>query len=128
MDLLLDTHTFLWFFWNDPQLTPVARSLIVDPGNRKLVSAASCWEVAIKVTIGKLNLGEPCRSFLHREMTRNNFELLPINLDHAAAVEVLPFHHRDPFDRMLVAQAMVENIPLVSGDVILDAYPVRRLW
>jgi PIN domain nuclease of toxin-antitoxin system len=105
-----------------------ARSLIVDPANRKLISAASHWEVAIKVNVGKLSLGEPFRSFMHREITRNNFEILPISLDHSAA-SVLPLHHRDPFDRMLVAQATVENIPLVSGDGIFDGYAgVRRLW
>ena len=71
MDLLLDTHTFLWFVWNDPQLSVIARSLIVDPANRKLISAASHWEIAIKVSTGKLNLGEPFRSFMHREITRN---------------------------------------------------------
>src|SRR5438874_1475001 len=129
MDLLLDTHAFLWFVWNHPQLSVTARSLIVDPANRKLVSGASHWEISIKVSIGKLDLGEPYRSFMHREITRNNFEILPVSLDHSAAVAVLPFHHKDPFDRMLVAQANVENIPLVSADVIFDAYAgVRRLW
>ena len=129
MDLLLDTHTFLWFVWNDPQLSATARALLVDPANRKLISAASHWEIAIKVSIGKLNLGEPFRSFMHREITRNYFELLPISLDHSAAASVLPFHHHDPFDRMLVAQATVENLPLVSADATFDGYPgVRRLW
>jgi PIN domain nuclease of toxin-antitoxin system len=96
MDLLIDTHAFLWFVWNDPRLSAAARSLIVDPDNRKLISVASHWEVAIKVSIGKLNLGEPFRPFMHREITRNNFEILPISLDHSAAVSVLPFHHGDP--------------------------------
>jgi PIN domain nuclease of toxin-antitoxin system len=129
MDLLLDTHAFLWFVWNDSQLSIAARSLIVDPANRKLISAASHWEIAIKVSVGKLNLGEPFLAFMHREITRNNFELLPVSLEHSAAVSVLPFHHRDPFDRMLVAQANVDTIPIVSADVIFDAYAgVRRLW
>jgi PIN domain nuclease of toxin-antitoxin system len=129
MDLLIDTHTFLWFVWNDPKLSTAARALIVDPNNRKLISVASHWEVAIKVSIGKLDLGEAYRSFMHREITRNHFEILPVSLDHSAAVSVLPFHHRDPFDRMLVAQTNVENIPIVSADVIFDAYAgVTRLW
>src|SRR5436309_3124344 len=83
MNLLLDTHTMLWFFWDDPLLSTSAKALIEDPANRKLVSIASCWEVAIKAGLGKLKLGEPSESFLSREITRNNFELLPISLHHA---------------------------------------------
>jgi PIN domain nuclease of toxin-antitoxin system len=128
MDLLLDTHTFLWFVWDDPLLSAVAKAWIVDPANRKLVSLASCWEMAIKVRIGKLQLGEPSATFLPREITRNNFELLPIELRHAAAVESLPLHHRDPFDRMLIAQARVEQIPLISADTIIDQYGIPRHW
>lgn len=128
MNLLLDTHAFLWFFWDDPQLSPCARGLISNPANRKLVSLASCWEVAVKVSVGKLNLGEPSRSFLAREVARNHFELLPITLEHATEVEGLPFHHRDPFDRLLIAQAIVEKFVLVSADSAFDTYPVQRLW
>ena len=112
--LLLDTHAILWFFWDDPQLSAHAKALIEDAGNRKLVSIASCWEIAIKVGLGKLHLGEPSRSFLPREIARNNFELLPVSLGHATMVEGLAAHHRDPFDRMLVAQAMNESLPLVG--------------
>ena len=128
MILLLETHTMLWFFWDDPQLSAVAKGLIEDPANRKLVSVASCWEVAIKVSIGKLSLGEPSQTFLEREIPGNNFELLPISLQHATGVETLPFHHRDPFDRLLIAQALLENVPMVSADVAFDPYPVTRLW
>jgi PIN domain nuclease of toxin-antitoxin system len=126
--LLLDTHTMLWFFWNDPQLSAPAKALIEDADNRKLVSIASCWEVAIKVGLGKLDLGEPSRSFLPREIARNNFQLLPISLGHATMVEGLVAHHRDPFDRLLVAQAMTEGLPLVSTDGIFDQYGINRLW
>jgi PIN domain nuclease of toxin-antitoxin system len=128
MNLLLDTHTLLWFVWDDPKLSATARALIVDPANRKFVSVASCWEIAIKTSISKLSLGEPARTFLPREINRNNFDLLPITLDHATAVEGLPFHHRDPFDRLLIAQAVAEPLPLVSGDAVLDSYGVTRLW
>ena len=100
MNLLLDTHAFLWFWWDDSQLSSAAKDIIVDPANRKLVSTASYWEVAIKVSLNKLDLGEPYSDFMHREITRNNFEILPITLDHAAVITTLPFHHRDPFDRM----------------------------
>jgi len=126
--LLLDTHTMLWFFWDDPQLSAGAKTLIEDADNRKLVSIASCWEIAIKVGLGKLDLGEPSRSFLSREIARNNFELLPITLDHATMVEGLVPHHRDPFDRLLVAQAMAEGLPLVSADGVFDQYGISRLW
>jgi PIN domain nuclease of toxin-antitoxin system len=126
--LLLDTHAMLWFFWDDPQLSADAKAEIEDADNRKLVSVASCWEVAIKVGLGKLNLGESSRSFLPREIARNNFELLNITLDHATAVEGLPLHHRDPFDRLLIAQAVVENLTVVGGDTAFDAYGIARLW
>jgi PIN domain nuclease of toxin-antitoxin system len=126
--LLLDTHAMLWFFWDDPQLSAAGNALIEDANNRKLVSIASCWEIAIKVGLGKLELGESSRSFLPREIARNNFELLPINLDHATTVEGLPFHHRDPFDHLLVAQAIVESLPVISADAIFDQYGLSRLW
>jgi PIN domain nuclease of toxin-antitoxin system len=128
VNLLLDTHTMLWFFWDDQQLSTSAKTLIEDPANRKLVSIASCWEIAIKAGLGKLQLGEPAAGFLNREMTRNNFEILHIGLNHATAVETLAMHHRDPFDRMLVAQCQVEQIPVVSADVIFDQYGITRLW
>ena len=128
MILLLDTHTFLWFWWDDPQLSQTAKEAIRSPANRKLVSTASCWEVAIKVSQGKLDLGAPYRGFIHQHLVRNNFELLPIADDHLAGIIDLPFHHRDPFDRLLVAQAFYEEIPIVSGDKQLDTYGIQRIW
>jgi PIN domain nuclease of toxin-antitoxin system len=127
-DLLLDTHALLWFFWDDPQLSGRAKALIEDAENRKLVSIASCWEIAIKAGLGKLDLGESSRSFLSREISRNNFDLLPIGLDHATMVEGLDSHHHDPFDRLLIAQATVEKLTLVSVDSVFDRYGVSRLW
>lgn len=126
--LLLDTHAMLWFWWADPRLGNAARSLIEDADNRKFVSVASCWEIAVKVGLKKLDLGEPCRTFLPREIAGNHFELLPISLDHVATVEELAVHHRDPFDRLLIAQAMVERLSLVSADGVFDQYGVSRLW
>ena len=127
-DVLLDTHTLLWFVWDDSRLSGPAKSLIEDANNRKLVSIASCWEIAIKVGLGKLDLGEPSRSFLPREIARNNFELLPISLDYATMVEGLVAHHRDPFDRLLIIQAMTEGLSMVSADTVFDQYGVSRLW
>ncbi len=126
--LLLDTQAMLWFFWDDPKLSADARAQLEDANNRKLVSIASCWEVAIKVGLGKLDLGEPSSTFLPREIARNNFELLPISLEHATAVETLPLHHRDPFDRLLLAQAMVDGLQIVGADSAFDQYGVSRVW
>jgi PIN domain nuclease of toxin-antitoxin system len=128
MNLLLDTHTILWFWWDDPRLSDTAKAVIVDPDNRKLVSTASCWEVAIKVGLKKLDLGAPFRGFIPQQMLRNNLESLSITDDHLAAFVTLPFHHRDPFDRLLIAQATWDDLPVVSADEQLDAYGIERLW
>lgn len=126
--LLLDTHALLWFVWDDPQLSSTDRAQIETATHRKLISIASCWEIAIKAGLGKLDLGEPSRSFLTREIAVNNFELLPISLEHAAGVEALPLHHRDPFDRLLIAQAIADKLPVVSADTVIDPYGVTRIW
>ncbi len=128
MTLLLDTHTALWFWWDDPQLSTTARALICDPANRKLVSPASAWEVAIKVSLRKLNIGGPYRGFFPQQMLRTNFEWLLGTDDHFAALSALPFHHKDPFDRLLIAQAQIEGIPIVSADDQFDAYGITRMW
>lgn len=128
MTLLLDTHFFLWFWWADPQLSPHALSAISDATNRKLISPASAWEIAIKVSQKKLDLGAPYRGFIHHQMLRNNFEWLPISDDHFAGLIDIPFHHKDPFDRLLVSQAINENIPIVSADGQFDSYGVNRIW
>lgn len=128
MTLLLDTHAVLWFWWNDPRLSATATALIRDPSNRKLVSPATAWEVAIKVSMAKLDIGGPYRGFFPQQMNRTNFEWLPIADEHLAQVASLPFHHKDPFDRLLIAQATYENNPIVSADQIFDHYQVTRLW
>ncbi|MGZ5443301.1 MAG: type II toxin-antitoxin system VapC family toxin [Thermoanaerobaculia bacterium] len=127
-DLLLDTHAILWFFWDDPQLSSTAKVTIENAANRKLVSIASCWEIAIKAGLKKLELGGPSRSFLAQQLSRNNFELLAITFDHATMVESLAPHHRDPFDRLLVAQATAQQLPIVSADPIFERYGVARVW
>ncbi|SRR6266481_5227368 len=116
MTILLDTPALLWFLQDDPQLSRSAKASIEDPNNRKLVSIASCWEIAIKAGLGKLELGESAGALLGREIPRNCFEFLPITLSHASAVESLPPHHKDPFDRLLVVQSLAEGTPLVSHD------------
>jgi PIN domain nuclease of toxin-antitoxin system len=128
VNLLLDAHALLWFVWDDPKLSPTAKGLIQDPANHALVSMATCWEIAIKVGLKKLDLGEPATTFLPRETAANRIGLLEIELTHATFVESLPPHHKDPFDRMIVAQSMIEKLPVVSADVQLDSNGITRLW
>ena len=128
MKLLLDTHTLLWFLQNDPSLSARARTTIEDPTNQKLVSIATCWEVSIKAGLNKLGLVEPVAAFLGRELLASRFTLLGISVAHATAVEALPHHHKDPFDRLLISQALIENIPIVSVDKAFDPYGVSRIW
>lgn len=128
MKLLLDTHAFLWYITNDPLLSQNASSMISDPNNEILVSPASYWETAIKVSVGKYPLHAPFETFITQGIEGNGFKILPIEPRHAAALTSLPFHHRDPFDRMLIAQAKVESIDLVSNDSALDAYGIKRFW
>lgn len=128
MKLLLDTHTLLWFLRDDPSLSTTAKAMIVDAGNHKFVSVASCWEIAIKAGRKKLGLTEPSGDLLAREIPRNGFDLLSIELRHATHVELLPEHHKDPFDRLLAAQSILEQIPLISIDSQFDAYGVQRIW
>jgi PIN domain nuclease of toxin-antitoxin system len=128
MRLLLDTHAFLWFILDDPQLSARAKSLIEDPANEIEISPASYWEIAIKIGLGKYALPEPYAPFMDRQITTNDFHILHILPKHTAVLTTLPPHHKDPFDRLLVAQATVEAISIVSADDALDAYGVTRLW
>ena len=128
MRLLLDTHTLLWFALGDAQISPAALALINDAGNDKLVSPASYWEIAIKVSIGKLTLNQPYEDFIDRGVRQNGFDILPIEPRHTGRVAVLPFHHKDPFDRLLIAQALTEGIAVVGVDPLFDRYGVKRLW
>lgn len=128
MRLLLDTHTLLWFALGDRQLSATALSAINDPTNEKLVSPATFWEIAIKVSLGKLLLHQRYEDFIDRAVPQNGFVILPIEPRHTAALVTLPFHHRDPFDRLLVAQSLVEGVSIVSADAVLDSYGVTRVW
>ena len=128
MDILLDTHTFLWYGLASPKLSTTAFGLIQDSANRKHLSIASPWEISIKISVGKFQLAEPIDTFFSEQMRLDNVQFLPITLRHLVRVSTLPFHHRDPFDRLLIAQSLTEGIPLVSADAQLDAYGVTRLW
>lgn len=128
MELLLDTHAFLWFIDDDPRLSPPAARCIGDADNRVAVSVVSAWEIVIKIRTGKLALGRPFADLWSESITANNLEVLDVTTSHVLALEPLPLHHRDPFDRLLVAQAITENLQLVSADSALDPYPVQRIW
>ena len=130
MKLLLDTHTLLWYAVGDSQLSGTAHKLIVDAANEILVSPASFWEIAIKLSIGKMALHQPFEDFIDACLNRYGFRILPIEPKHTASVATLPFptKHKDPFDRLIVAQALSEGIAIVSGDAALDVYAVSRLW
>jgi PIN domain nuclease of toxin-antitoxin system len=113
---------------NDPQLSGAARNVIGEPDNGVLISPASFWEIAIKVGLGKIDLHGSYDDLVNRGIAGNNFTILPVEPRHTSVLTTLPLHHRDPFDRLLVAQAMIEDISIVSADKALDAYPVRRIW
>ncbi|HIP70191.1 MAG TPA: type II toxin-antitoxin system VapC family toxin [Anaerolineae bacterium] len=124
MNLLLDTHVFLWAVDDSSKLSPKARAAIVEGRNVVFVSAATAWELSIKKAIGKLKI--PQGDYLE-ELRLHRFTPLDITTEHALLVENLPHYHRDPFDRMLIAQAQVERLTLVTGDLRLKAYPVKIL-
>jgi len=126
--VLLDTHAFLWLVTDAPQLSPKAKAIFLDAENELLLSAVSGFEIAVKYSLGKLELSEPPRAFIENRVRQNALTVLPIQMQHTYRLSHLPFHHRDPFDRMLVAQALEEDIPLLSADEILSQYGVERLW
>ncbi|MCS6909121.1 MAG: type II toxin-antitoxin system VapC family toxin [Anaerolineales bacterium] len=132
MRLLLDTHTFLhtflWFVGGDARLSLLARQLIEDVAQQPLLSIASLWKMAIKISLGKLTLNPSFSDFIPRQLQLNGIQLLGIEFRHTALVATLPFHHRDPFDRMLIAQALSESIPILSQDPTFDAYGITRHW
>lgn len=128
MRLLLDTQAFLWWVDGSSRLSRKARSAVADPGSECLVSVGSCWEMAIKLSLGKLRLDEPIDSFIPAQLSANRFSLLEIGFRHTARVAKLPFHHRDPFDRLLVAQALEEGLTVVTSDAVFPKYGVKRLW
>ena len=128
MRVLLDTHAFLWHLWDSPERSGLCKGVMADPGNQLLLSAGSCWELAIKQSVGKLGINMPFDEFIVAAARENRITLFPIDPRHLRGVAVLPFHHRDPFDRLLISQALAEGIPLLSRDEQLDAYGVERIW
>jgi PIN domain nuclease of toxin-antitoxin system len=125
---LIDTHALLWWLSDDPGLPDTARKLIARASNTVLVSAATAWEIAAKVRLGKLAVASDLVADFSGYLARERFEHLPISTEHALRAGLLPGPHKDPFDRMLIAQAQAEHVPIVSADAAFDSYQVRRVW
>lgn len=128
MRVIADTHSFLWFIAGDARLSARARDVLSEPRNDVAVSIASLWEIAIKVRVGKLRLERPFGELVPQQLARNAIRVLPIEIEHLVRISTLPMHHRDPFDRVVVAQSLEEHLPLVSTDDALDAYGIQRIW
>ncbi len=128
MKYLLDTQAIIFFNLDDARLSGLARASITESGNSLLVSPASYWEMAIKISQGKLKIAVPYEEFWYLGNNASGFEIHPIEIRHTSHLIQMPFHHKDPFDRLLVAQSLVDDIPIISNDVVLDAYGVQRVW
>src|SRR5881394_53712 len=128
MKLLLDTHAFLWFIMGSANLSVNARALIEYTSNERFLSVASLWEIAIKTSLGKLTLSAPFDKLIPAQLDLNGIDLLNIQVDHLSTLATLPFHHRDPFDRLVIAQAIVEKLTVISLDGGFDLYGVTRRW
>jgi PIN domain nuclease of toxin-antitoxin system len=130
MNILLDTHTLIWFIEGSKELSQKARNLVADIDNPCFASAASIWEIALKQSIGKLELKNPFEK-LSALMWENSIDILPIRFEHAKKIIGLPFHHKDPFDRIIIAQALVEEMQIISKDEQFDNYlddNTKRIW
>jgi PIN domain nuclease of toxin-antitoxin system len=128
MKVLLDTHAFLWLISGDDRLSETAQKTFLNPGNILFFSAASLWEICIKMSLGKLSLKSGWLKTIEDEMKINAIQWLSIEMTHCVKLINLPFHHRDPFDRMLVAQAMVDDMQLLSWDTRLSSYGIKCIW
>ena len=128
MNVLLDTHSFLWLITGDKKLSQTAQDTFLNLENSVHFSAASMWEICIKISLGKLSLNKGWFRTIKKELKLNNIEWLPIEMVHCHEISKLPFYHRDPFDRMLISQAMVENMAVMSRDEMFAAYEINRIW
>ncbi len=128
MRYLLDTHALLWFIAEDKQLSSSGQRLILDSSSEIFISTASLWEIAIKINIGNLALNKPFEQLFPDELDFHGIEILDITVDTLVQLTTLPLHHRDPFDRLIIAQAIVEGIPIIGKDEAFDLYDVKREW
>ena len=128
MRVLLDTHALLWWLSDDAALTRPARKTIAETRNTLIVSAASAWEIGTKVRLGKLPTAVDLMADFSGQLERDGFELMAISAEHAVRAGLLPGPHKDPFDRMLIAQAQAENLPLISNETLFESYGIRLIW
>jgi PIN domain nuclease of toxin-antitoxin system len=128
MRALLDTNSFLWFIGGSDRLSVDAKNAIADPQNHLILSVASLWEIAIKVGLGKLDLLQPYGQLIPQQLEENDIAILSIEIGHLNKLIDLPFHHRDPFDRLIIAQALTEGIPVISSDAAFSPYAVKLIW
>lgn len=128
MKALLDTHVFLWWITDAPQLPSFVRKLIEDGNNALFFSAASCWEIAIKARLGKISLPAKPDVFISEQLAVNSVQSLPVEASHALHVFHLPPLHRDPFDRILIAQSQMEGLPIITSDSLIPKYKVKTIW
>ncbi len=128
MKALLDTHAFLWWITDNPMLSSHVRKIISDGRNELFFSAASGWEIAIKAQLGRIKIPDKPEIFISEQMIANAIQSLPIQISHAFHVYNLPSYHRDPFDRMLIAQAQLEGLPILTNDPQISRYPVKVIW
>lgn len=128
MRYLIDTHTFLWWNMDDAQLSSLAKELISDSNNEIFLSAASAWEIAIKTACGRLTLPEDPTRYVSNRLGLHRFQALPVQIHHAVQVYILPMHHADPFDRLLIAQSQIESMPLISVDADIRRYELEVIW
>ncbi|MGB1286509.1 MAG: type II toxin-antitoxin system VapC family toxin [Aggregatilineales bacterium] len=128
MSYLLDTHTFLWFLEDDVSLSDTAKTMIEAPDNDIYLSIASVWEIAIKVSLNKLQFPSPFKETIDRSLFDNQITLLNITTTHTDKLITLPFHHRDPFDRLIIVQSQIEALPVIGKDTIFDKYDIERYW
>ncbi len=128
MRILLDTHAFLWLVTDDPKVSAPAKAVFLENDNELLLSAVTGFEIAVKYSLGKLGLKEPPEQFISKRIQANALIPLAITIEHTVLLADLPFHHRDPFDRLLVAQALSDSLPILSADTLLSAYGIERIW
>jgi len=128
MKILIDTCSFLWFIEDNPKLSSVAKNLIEDENNEIFLSIVSVWEIAIKASIGKLSIIKPVDKFIKTQLKANDIKLLNITFQDVCFVYSLPFHHKDPFDRLIISQAITRKLPVISYDSVFDSYSVNKLW
>lgn len=128
MNVLLDTHAFLWWVIDDSQLSNTAKATIADPSNIIYLSAVSAWEIIIKERTGKLSLPEPPETYIPSRLASNQFASLTVQMQHVLQIASLPDHHRDPFDRLLIAQSQIEQIPILTVENMIGQYPVKVIW